>query len=143
MLGFFEELGAEAEGWEGVKEWRSEFHEVNIRASNAGDGDAVLDVYLRWPPEYEEEQKGTIHVRTDQLERFAGRMRVFLRHARGRFAVHQARRPLRHPPNLRCLVRSRASGLARSSGCYCYMRVWGSRSTSTSALSRCPVGGDL
>lgn len=80
MLGFFEELGAEADGWDGVKEWRSEFHEMNIQATNPGQGDAVLDVHL-WPPE--EEHQGTIHVRADELAKFADRMRAFLRMPEG------------------------------------------------------------
>jgi hypothetical protein len=83
MLGFFEELGAEAEGWDGVKEWRSEFDEMNIQATNSGEADAILDVHLQWPPEYEKEQTGTIHVRADELTKFAERMRAFLRMPEG------------------------------------------------------------
>jgi len=83
MLGFFEELGAETGGWEGVKEWSSEFAEMSIRATNLGEGDAVLDVHLHWPPEYEKEQTGTIHVRADELAKFAERMRAFLRMPEG------------------------------------------------------------
>jgi hypothetical protein len=79
MLGFFEELGREAEGWEGTKEWHSEFDEMTVWATNAGQGSVALDVHIRWPPEYEVEQTGTIHVAADELRRFADRMRGFMR----------------------------------------------------------------
>ena len=83
MLGFFEELAASAEGWSGTKEWDSEFQEVSIRATSPGDGIAILDVVLCWPPEYEIQREGTIHVRLEELPRFAETMRSFLRMPEG------------------------------------------------------------
>jgi Family of unknown function (DUF6228) len=90
MLGFFEELGAESTGWVGEKVWESEFAEMSIRAANAGEGEAVLHVHIRWPPDYGYGVKGTIHVRADELPRFAERMRAFLRLPEGgeRFIVY-------------------------------------------------------
>jgi hypothetical protein len=90
MLGFFEDTGAEAAGWDGAKEWRSEFDEMYVRATNAGEGVAVLEVWI-YARGDDWERSGTIHVRADELPRFAERMRSFLRMPEGgwRFIVYE------------------------------------------------------
>lgn len=91
MLGFFEELGAEADGWSGAKNWESEFGEMGIRATNPGEGVAILDVWLAPATEDDDEYRGTLHVRADELPRFGERMRAFLRMPAGgsRFTVYK------------------------------------------------------
>lgn len=82
MLGFFEEIGAEAAGWDGVKEWRSEFDEMGVRATNPGEGVVILDVWID-PSGDDWERSGTIHVRAAELPRFAERIGSFLRMPEG------------------------------------------------------------
>ena len=83
-LGFFEELGAEKSGWAGAKRWESEFSEMHLSAENRGDGVVVLGIYMQWPPQYEEEREGVLHVRADELPRFAEQMGRLLRLKRGK-----------------------------------------------------------
>lgn len=78
MLGFFEEMAAEASGWPGSKEWESESAELSIAAANAADGSARLDIEARWPPEYEERRNITLELQAAGLSHVAAQMRVFL-----------------------------------------------------------------
>jgi len=83
MLGFFEELSDEAEGWTGMKEWESEFAEVRIVATNGGEGTASLVILMRRPPGYDEQRRATLEIRTDDLPKTAEHMRAFLRLPQG------------------------------------------------------------
>jgi hypothetical protein len=78
MLGFFEELARDAPGWYERKEWESEFDEISVLATPLGDEMVQLDIHIRWPPTYEDEKRGSLLVRADDLSQLANAMRSFL-----------------------------------------------------------------
>ena len=79
LLGFFEDIGeTAARGWDGEQKWRSEFQELTVRATSAGDGTVTFDVLIEWPPSYDERWEGTLVFAADAVERFASRMREFM-----------------------------------------------------------------
>ena len=83
MLGFFEEMAEEADGWEGSKRWRSEFAEMNIVATNEGSGIATLRIQI-WPPNEEWSAEETLDVSTESLTQAAASMKVLLGLKHGR-----------------------------------------------------------
>jgi hypothetical protein len=82
MLGFFEEMARDADGWRGQKAWRSEYSVVEIAATHSGPG-VELAVLMRWPPLYEQERRGVLTVSPDDLDRFAGQIRGLMRREHG------------------------------------------------------------
>ena len=85
MLGFFEEIARSARrGWEGGTRWESEYSEFHLDAYAKGDGEVALDVYMRWPPTYDEERQTRMMFAVEAVERYGERMRGFLRMERGR-----------------------------------------------------------
>src|SRR2546421_7553558 len=77
MLGFFEEMARDADGWAGTQSWSSEDSEVEIEARN--DGRAVsLQVTMRWPPVWEPQRLGSIAIDPADLRRAAEEMRRFI-----------------------------------------------------------------
>ena len=80
MMAFFEELATDPVGWSSPKEWESEFAELSVRATRGGEnGIVTLDVLMRWPPRYDDEQRATLVVRAVGLAQLAEAMRAFLR----------------------------------------------------------------
>ena len=75
MVAFFEEIAAS--DWNGSAEWRSEFAEIRVVAVSAADGLTSLAFLLWWSTgdELDNTREGTLHVRTDELPRFAKRLR--------------------------------------------------------------------
>lgn len=67
-------------GWQGGKSWRSEFTEVQIDATNDGDGLTMLHVFIHWirPIGEEDQQTGVLTVLNTELPRVADEMRRFL-----------------------------------------------------------------
>lgn len=89
MLGFFEEIARDAEGWTEPKLWRSEFSEVHIAATHRGS-DVQLEILIRWPPLYERERRGVLIVRPGDLGPFAAQMRGLMHREHGhRFRTRQ------------------------------------------------------
>jgi hypothetical protein len=82
MLGFFEELARDADGWTEPKFWRSEFSEVHITATHRGSV-VELAILIRFPPLYEQEREGVLRVRPDDLGPFASQMRGLMRREHG------------------------------------------------------------
>ena len=84
MLEFFDDIGRMARrGWSGEKQWESEFAEMRIGASSRGTGEVRFDLMMRWPPNYADRWEGTLVFTADAVERFAQRMKQFMR-AEGR-----------------------------------------------------------
>ena len=77
MVGFFEEIADARAGWSDKKWWESEFDELTIWAGNEGNGLVDLSFFIRWPPRYEDEQRGSFVARADELPRVAAEMREF------------------------------------------------------------------
>ena len=77
MLGFFEEIAAEREGWTGSKKWESEFAEMSISATNDGSGVTSLNVSLA-PQGQDWFAEETLEVRTDDFSKVAREMKQFL-----------------------------------------------------------------
>jgi len=61
----------------------AEFDELTIWASNEGNGLVDLSFFIRWPPRYEDEQRGSFVARADELPRVAAEMREFTGLPRG------------------------------------------------------------
>jgi hypothetical protein len=78
MLGFFEEMAAEASGWPGTKEWRSEFATLMVAAVNADGGTVSFEVDARWPPDYEESRHLVLRLPAAELKELATKVRVFV-----------------------------------------------------------------
>ena len=76
-VGFFDEMAAEAKGWDGAKRWESEFSQLQFDVENPGNGVAVFKVCVQWAPEYEVERRGVLHVSADDLPRAAEQLRQF------------------------------------------------------------------
>ena len=91
MVGFFEEIARQREGWEGLKRWRSEFSEMTLRASNPGDGLVRITFELWWSKRdpLDNDREGELEVRADDLPRFATQVRelTVLRGQAARFRV--------------------------------------------------------
>ena len=84
MLGYFEEIGKDAhQGWSGEERWQSESSELEISATATGDGHVHLAVQMRWPPNYDDDWRGTLVVTAEALAEFAQRMRELLRMEHG------------------------------------------------------------
>jgi hypothetical protein len=77
MVGFFEEVAHERGSWSGVKSWRSEFDEVELRATNPGNGLVAFRFRLWWAGDdpLDNERAGELHVRADELPVVATRVR--------------------------------------------------------------------
>lgn len=67
MLGFFTDMATHANGWSGVMSWESEFSVMAIDARNRGTGQVEMDVWMRWPPTYEDEWRGSLEVKASSV----------------------------------------------------------------------------
>jgi len=82
LLGFFEELSVEADGWDGEKRWVSESNEMGIVATNHREGIASFEVVMR-SVDQEERRRLVLRVPADQLPQTAEQMRSLMRRSHG------------------------------------------------------------
>jgi len=78
MLGFFEEMAAEAAGWVGTKKWQSELATLSVAAVNADGHTVSFEVGARRPPDLEESLGLVLNLPTVELEELARKLRAFL-----------------------------------------------------------------
>ena len=75
LVAFFESMAASVDGWPNSLFWRSEFSEVEIRATNQGNGVATPAISVARPPNYETEAEVSVELRSIDLTGLAGEMR--------------------------------------------------------------------
>lgn len=74
---FFRDLADSTAGWEGERDWSSEFSELTVGVVNDGDGLIQMTVTL-WPERDDWNRNGTLTIRPADLQRIRDELPGFL-----------------------------------------------------------------